>query len=65
MSYDDGRLGREELATEKRESTVVATESSESGPLRALLERVVTHVREWPGRYVEQQAAVYEGRQRR
>lgn len=55
MSYDDGRRGRIDDGSSR-----AGEEPAPTGPLRAVVERVRRHVREWPGRYVEQRAERYE-----
>jgi len=55
MSYDDGRRGRIDDGSGR-----AGEESPPTGPFRAVVERVRRHVREWPGRYVDQRADRYE-----
>jgi len=55
MSYDDGRRGRIDDGTDR-----ASDEAPPTGRLRAVVERVRRHVREWPSRYVDQQARLYE-----
>ncbi|MGB9964327.1 hypothetical protein [Halobacterium sp. CBA1126] len=55
MSYDGGRRGRIDDENDRASDETVPT-----GPLRAVVARLRRHVREWPSRYVEQQARVYE-----
>ncbi|MCG1004518.1 MULTISPECIES: hypothetical protein [Halobacterium] len=55
MSYDDGRRGRIEEETDRASDGTPPT-----GLLRSVVARFTRHVREWPSRYVDQQAAVYE-----
>jgi len=55
MSYDDGRRGRIDDGTDRASDEALPT-----GRLRAVVERVRRHVREWPSRYVDQQARLYE-----
>jgi len=55
MSYDDGRRGRIDDETGR-----ASDETPPTGPLRAVVARLRRHVREWPSRYVDQQAELYE-----
>jgi hypothetical protein len=65
MSYDDGSLGQ-------RGNGTPGDGQSQRGPLwnlrsgiRTVVQRIRRHAVDWPRRYVEQQSALYESRDRR
>ena len=65
MSYDDGSLGQ-------RGNGTPADGQPGRGPIwklrsgvRAVVQRLRRHAVEWPRRYVEQQSALYESRDRK
>jgi hypothetical protein len=55
MSYDDGPRRRIDENTGR-----ASDEETRTGPLDTVVERLRRHVREWPSRYVDQQAELYE-----
>jgi hypothetical protein len=56
MSFDDGSLGQ------RKDRTDPARRGDNRLPtaLVSVYDRLRTHVREWPSRHIEQQAALYD-----